>query len=159
MTFNAFAATVSVKFGDANGASKINAVCVNADIILFASAALATSAKSTMTFDSKNYDGATFATALAAKLTTAVAGFAVVPKLICTYDNLENQLTISIDDTSTRNEATRVLYPFHLEFYTDEMLTPRYGTEANTTNTIIRNTTQTIITEAKSYVCYVCFVL
>ncbi len=32
------------------------------------------------TFDSKNYDVAMFATALAAKLTTAVAGFVVVPK-------------------------------------------------------------------------------
>ena len=49
-------------------------------------------------FDSKNYDGFTFATALALKLNTAVAGFVVVPTFACSYDGGENQLTISIID-------------------------------------------------------------
>ena len=48
-----------------------------------------------ITFDSKNYDGATFATALQQKLTEAVAGFthngiAVVPVFSCAYEPLEN---------------------------------------------------------------------
>ena len=33
------------------------------------------------------------------------------------------------------------------------MLMPRYRIEANTINTIIRNTSQTIITESKPYIC------
>jgi hypothetical protein len=34
------------------------------------------------------------------------------------------------------------------------MLVPRYRTEANSVNTIIRNTKQTLITEANPYLCY-----
>ncbi len=37
----------------------------------------------------RNYDGDTFATASAAKLSTAVSGCVVVPTFICTYNNLE----------------------------------------------------------------------
>ena len=111
--------------------------------------------ESNFSFDSKNYDGAAFATALAANLTTAAVGFAaVVPTFICACNNLgnQNQLTISINDA--RSATVKGVSPFYLEFYTDDMLVPRYRTEANTINTIIRNTTQTIITEAESYKCY-----
>lgn len=110
------------------------------------------------TFDSKNYDGLTFATALAQKLTTAVAGFTVggvvvEPTFNCAYNIIENKLTISIVDTS-RNEATRGFYPFQLEIYTDDRIQPKSRESPDTINTIIRNTTQSIITEATPYVCY-----
>ena len=103
-------------------------------------------------FDTRNYDGFTFATALATKLNVAVVGFEVVPTFNCSYDLGENQLTVSISDS--RSATVKAATPFYLEFYTDEMLVPRYRTEANTINTIIRNTTQTLITEASPYVCY-----
>ncbi len=41
------------------------------------------------TFDSKNYDGAAFATNLEAEFTTAIDGFAVEPDFMCTYNTLE----------------------------------------------------------------------
>jgi hypothetical protein len=41
------------------------------------------------TFDSKNYDGFTFAAALTAKLTEAIIGFVITPTFVCSYDNLE----------------------------------------------------------------------
>ena len=112
----------------------------------------------TFTFESRNYDGEKFATTFAAKLNAAVAGFRVdghlaVPTIICAYEQTENILTISIVDTS-RTETERNNYPFYLEIYTDEMLIPRYRENANTINTIIRNTSQTLITQAKPYVCY-----
>ena len=106
------------------------------------------------TFEHKNYDGYTFAAALAAKLTEAIIGFTIspTPTFTCSYDALENQLTISVTDT--RSAAVKAATPFYLLFYTDEMLVPRYRTEANTINTTIRNIKQTLITEASPYVCY-----
>ena len=66
--------------------------------------------------------------------------------------------TSKTDSRSTKNDGrsatVKAASPFYLEFDTDEILVPRYRTEANTINTIIRNTTQTIITEAEPYVCY-----
>ena len=55
----------------------------------------------TFTFDSKNYDGATFASELQQKLTTAVMGFthngvSVEPTFSCAYDTGENKLTIGL---------------------------------------------------------------
>ncbi len=55
------------------------------------------------TFDAKNYDRATFATALQQKLTEAVVGFKhngipVVPVFSCVHEPLENILTISITE-------------------------------------------------------------
>ena len=97
-------------------------------------------AEANFTFESKNYDGLTFAAALAARLTEAIVGFVITPTLVCSYDNLENKLTISITDT--RSAAAKAAAPFYLVFYTDEMLVPRYRTEANSINTIIRNTKQ-----------------
>ena len=108
--------------------------------------------ESNFTFESKNYDGYTFANALAAKLAVAVDGFVVEPSFICAYDNGENQLTISLTDP--RSSSEKETTPFYLEFYTDEMLIPRYRVEGNTINTIIRNTTQKLITESTPYVCY-----
>ena len=106
------------------------------------------------TFENKNYEGFTFAAALAAKLTEAIIGFAMtpLPTFTCSYDLPENQLTISITDT--RSASVKAATPFYLVFYTDEMLVPRYRTEANSINTTIRNTKQTIIREALPYICY-----
>ncbi len=101
------------------------------------------------TFDSKTTRNAAFAKDLAAKLTAAIDGFAVVPTFICMYSNLENQLTISLNDT--RCATVKNASPCYLTFYTDELLIPRYRTEANTINAIIRNTVQTLITEAEPY--------
>ena len=49
----------------------------------------------------QNYDGATFAIALAAALNDAVVGFTPLPVLICTNDTLSNLLTISMTDART----------------------------------------------------------
>ena len=48
------------------------------------------------TFEHKNYDGFTFAAALAAKLTEAIIGFPITPTptFVCSYENLENQLKL-----------------------------------------------------------------
>ena len=64
------------------------------------------------TFDSRNYEGATFATDLAAKLTTAIVGFSVVPVFVCAYDNKENQLTISIVDGRTTTQKTAAPFSY-----------------------------------------------
>ena len=86
-----------------------------------------------ITFDSKNYDGATFAYDLQQKLTAAVVGFAhngipVVPTFSCTYDVLENILTVGL--TEGPNAA---FVGFKLEFYTDEKLRTKfkYSTKRN----------------------------
>jgi hypothetical protein len=71
--------------------------------------------------DSRNYDGNTFATALAAELNIAVVGFEPLPTFICTYDNLENILVISMTDV--RSEAVEALYPIRLQILTDDTLT------------------------------------
>ena len=102
---------------------------------------------------SGNYDGTRFATALAAGLNTAVAGYVIVPSFACVYDLDDNKLTISIVDT--RLASAKVASPFILEIYTDKMLVPNYTSTANTVNTIIGNTTQRFITEAAPYTCYV----
>ena len=106
------------------------------------------------TFDSQNYDGANLATDFAAKLNTAVVGFVPLPVFVCTYDVLANILTISMTDA--RNEALRISVPIRLQILTDETLTfgPPAISNPNTINTIIRNTTRTVITEAAPYKCY-----
>jgi hypothetical protein len=115
--------------------------------------------ESTFTFDSRNYDGEKFATALADKLNTAVLGFMVggvpvVPTMTCACNTLENILTISLVDTS-RNEASRGLYPFQVVLYTDDMIAFTNKSAANSINTIIRNNTpQTIISQTTPYTCY-----
>ncbi len=73
--------------------------------------------ETTLTFDSRNYDGYTFAIALAAKLNTAIVGAAIVVLFVCVYDLTENRLTISIVDT----RASKTL-PFFLRVLADDEL-------------------------------------
>ena len=75
-----------------------------------------------ITFDSKNYTGEMFASALQQQLIEAVAGFThngipVEPTLSCAYDQAENILTITL--TNKQNAA---FIPFKMEFYNDEKL-------------------------------------
>ena len=104
------------------------------------------------TFDSKNYEGAVFASELARKLNLAVVGFVPLPVMICTYDVSNNILTISMTDA--RTEAN--ILPIRLQILTDDTLTlgPPRASSPNTINTIIRNTNQPVITVAESYKCY-----
>ena len=105
------------------------------------------------TLNPQNYDGATFAIALAAKLNLAVVGFTPLPVLICAYDTLSNLLTISMTDART---GTNNL-PIYLQILTDDTLTlgPQKISNPNTINTIIGNKNQSVITVAESYKCYV----
>ena len=105
------------------------------------------------TLNPQNYDGATFAIALAAKLNLAVVGFTPLPVLICAYDPLSNLLTISMTDART---GTNIL-PIYLQILTDDTLTlgPPGISNPNTINTIIGNKIQTVITVAEPYKCYV----
>ena len=105
-----------------------------------------------LTFDSKNYEGAVFASELARKLNLAVVGFVPLPVMICTYDVSNNILTISMTDA--RTEAN--ILPIRLQILTDDTLTlgPPRASSPNTINTIIRNTNQPVITVAESYKCY-----
>ena len=107
------------------------------------------------TFDAKNYDGFTFATALQQKLTAAVVGFKhngipVVPVFSCVYEPLENNLTISI--TENPNAA---FTGFKMQFFTDEKLRTTYTQpEPISINTIIGNRKETFITAISPYTCY-----
>ena len=103
------------------------------------------------TLNPQNYDGATFAIALAAKLNLAVVGFTPLPVLICAYDPLSNLLTISMTDART---GTNIL-PIYLQILTDDTLTlgPPGISNPNTINTIIGNKIQRVITVAESYKC------
>ena len=107
------------------------------------------------TFDSKNYDGATFATALQQQLTKAVLGFKhngipVVPVFGCAYEPLENMLTISITEDPDAN-----FIGFKLEFYNDEKLRTKFKyISPNSINTIIGNVKETFITAVAPYTCY-----
>jgi hypothetical protein len=111
------------------------------------------SASHCLVLDSANYDGTTFAAALQAKLTTAIAGFTVVPIFACHYDTPGNTLTISIVDA--REAPAKTLAPFFLYILTDAEVKARYKTEPTTINTTIKNTTPTIITETAPYTCFV----
>ncbi len=112
-------------------------------------------------FITGNYDGTVFATTLAAYLNTAVIGFthagvSIEPVFICAYDLRTNNLTISLTDGSDRAGLVKELAPFQLVFYTDEYLKTEGGISTpSTINTIIRNTTRTIITETAPYKCYI----
>jgi hypothetical protein len=101
------------------------------------------------TFDSRNYDGATCAADMTAKLTTAITGFAVEAVFACHYNNLENILTVAVADP--RPAAERSAAPFYFHFRTDGEIA---RANPNTLNTMIRNTTHTMINEASPYVCY-----
>ena len=108
-----------------------------------------------ITFDSKNYDGTQFAVALQQKLTTAVMGFShngipVVPTFSCIYDVLENILTIGLTEN-----PDAAFTGFKLEFYTDEKLRTKFrDASPNSINTIIRNTTETLIVAGSPRKCY-----
>jgi hypothetical protein len=108
-----------------------------------------------ITFDSKNYDGATFAHELQQKLTEAVVGFThnnipVVPTFSCTYDLLENILTIGLTE-----DPDAAFGGFKLEFYNDEKLRTKFKySTPNSINTIIRNTTETLIVAGSPHKCY-----
>ena len=58
--------------------------------------------------------------------------------------------------SDTRNETLKALTPFKLEILTDEALSTGSDriSDPSTINAIIRNTTQTFITEAEPYTCY-----
>ena len=97
---------------------------------------------------------ATFASELQQKLTTAVMGFthngvSVEPTFSCAYDTGENKLTIGLT-----NDPDASFDGFKLEFYNDEKLRTKFKLAPSSINTIIRNTTETIIVEASSYTCY-----
>ena len=108
--------------------------------------------ESTFTFESSNYDGATFASALEAKLTTAIAGFVVQAIFACHYDTPGNILTVAVADP--RAAAVKAAAPFSFHFRTDAEIVLSGGANPNTINTIIRNTTHTTISEAAAYYCY-----
>ena len=107
------------------------------------------------TFDAKNYDGFTFATALQQKLTAAVVGFkhngiAVVPVFSCAYEPLENTLTISISEN-----PDAAFTGFKMQFFTEEKLRTTFTqTEPNSINTIIGNRKETFISASSPYTCY-----
>ncbi len=105
------------------------------------------------TLNPQNYDGATFAIVVAAKLNLAVVGCTPLPVLICAYDNLSNLLTISVTDART---GTNIL-PIYLQILTDDTLSlgPPGISNPNTMNTIIGKEIQTVITVAEPYKCYV----
>ena len=105
------------------------------------------------TLDPQNYDGFTFATALAAKLNIAVAGFTPLPVLTCAYDTVSNLLTISMTDARTGTDNL----PIYLQILTDDTLKlgPQNISSPNTINTIIGNTNQTLITVAEPYKCFI----
>ena len=109
--------------------------------------------ESTFTFESSNYDGATFASALEAKLTTAIAGFVVQAIFACHYDTPGNILTVAVADP--RAAAVKAAAPFSFHFRTDAEIALSGGANPNTINTIIRNTNQTLITVAEPYKCFV----
>ena len=108
-----------------------------------------------ITFDSKNYDGTTFAHELQQKLTEAVVGFKhngipVVPVFSCAYEPLENILTIRITE-----DPDAAFTGFKMQFFTEEKLrTTCTQTEPNSINTIIGNTKETFITASSPYKCY-----
>ena len=99
------------------------------------------------TLDPQNYDGFTFATALAAKLNLALVGFTPLPVMICTYDSLSNLLAISMTDARTGTN----LLPIYLQIFTNDTLTlgPPGISNPNTINTIIGNKIQTVISVAE----------
>ena len=102
----------------------------------------------------QNYTGAQFATELALNLNYAALTLSPLLVFDCVYDLAENMHGITLSDT--RNEALKASTPFKLEILTDETLSTGSNRIADprTVNTIIRNTTQTFITEAAPYTCY-----
>ena len=108
--------------------------------------------ESTFTLDSSNYDGTTFASALQAKLTTLIAGFAVAAVFACHYDIPGNILTVAVADP--RPALVKSAAPFYFHFRTDAEIALTSGTNPNTINTVSRNTTHTIINETAAYTCY-----
>ena len=113
-----------------------------------------------LTFVTGNYDGFGFADTLADFLNTSVigfthAGYVIEPVFVCAYDLRTNNLTISLTDNSLRYGLAKELAPFQLVFFTDEYLATDGRSVNNTINTIIRNTTRTIITQAAPYKCYI----
>jgi hypothetical protein len=101
-----------------------------------------------LVFENKNYDGYTFAIALAEKLNTAIVGAVIVVLFVCAYDIGENRLTISIVDSRlTKSE------PFFLRVLADDEL-EKSGRPTNTVNTIIRTTYPCVISESDPYRCY-----
>ena len=113
-----------------------------------------------LTFVEGNYDGFGFADTLAAFLNTSVigfthAGYVIEPVFVCAYDLRTNNLTISLTDNSDRSGAAKTFAPFQLVFFTDEYLAADGRSARNTINTIIRNTTRTIITQEAPYKCYI----
>ena len=118
--------------------------------------ALTTTKEDVIEFDSQNYDGALFGTTLASYLNEAAAGFTHAGYVIestftCAYDLPQNRLTISVITTGERAGFV----PFGVEFFTDEYLNTEFGLiNANSINTIIRNTAGAVITETQPYTCY-----
>ena len=102
----------------------------------------------------QNYTGAQFATELALNLNYAALTLSPLLVFDCVYDLAENMHGITLSDT--RNEALKASTPFKLEILTDETLSTGSNRIADprTINTTIRNTTQTSITEAAPYTCY-----
>ena len=104
-----------------------------------------------------NYDGNTFAAELQAGLIAASIGHITVvvptPTFVCAYDTRENHITISMVDT--RSAPMKHAQPYYLQIYTDAELVA-IGTDLtpHTINTIIRNTTTTVITETTPYSSY-----
>ena len=98
----------------------------------------------------QNYTGSQFATELESELNIAI--HAVSPQITadCIYNLAENMLNISIADY--RLPVIKSAAPFVLEILTDEEIGS--GSDPRTLNTIIRNTTPTLITEGDYYQCY-----
>ncbi len=64
------------------------------------------------TIEPGNYEGASFAVALAAGLNAAIVGYSVVPTFACVYNQRDNQLTISLADP--RDASVKEVAPFIL---------------------------------------------
>ena len=74
----------------------------------------------------------------------------VVPTFSCTYDLLENILTIQVSE-----DPDAAFGGFKLEFYNDEKLRTKFKySTPNSINTIIRNTTETLIVAGSPHKCY-----
>ena len=106
------------------------------------------------TFNTQNYDGFEFAKTLNDILTAVAKDFKPQPVFNVSYVLADNIL--SITQTDARAIKDKIDTPILLRILTDYELRngPHKLSDTPTINTIIRNTSSTVITELKPYVCY-----
>jgi hypothetical protein len=106
------------------------------------------------TIANNNYTGDSLAIELELLINATIAPFLNKPTVIVSYDLIQNIFKISFTDS--RAEAIKTSTPMILEFLTDSELKTLYQLDqANTINTIIRNTRGIKILENTPYSCYI----